>query len=106
MDRVRVESKRAIQEYGLSQLKLVIAFLNWHNLKEEAQERIQSPLLLLPVSLKKNKKLKEDHYVLKVLDNAAEVNPVLAGQLKELYGIRLPDFVDLDEMSPEQCYQL
>lgn len=105
LDRVRVESQRAIQEYGFNQLKLVIAFLNWHNLKEDPNERIQSPLLLLPVSLKKNKKLKEDHYVLKVLDNAAEVNPVLAGQLKELYGIRLPDFVDLDEMDPAQFYQ-
>jgi predicted DNA-binding WGR domain protein len=104
LDRVRVESQRDIQEYGFSQLKLVIAFLNWHNLKEDPKERIQSPLLLLPVSLKKNKKLKEDHYVLKVLDNAAEVNPVLAGQLRELYGIRLPDFIDLDEMSPEQFY--
>ena len=106
LDRVRVESRRAIQEYGLSPLKLVISFLNWHNLKEDPAERIQSPLLLIPVELKKNKKLKEDHYVLKVLDNAAEVNPVLAGQLKELYGIRLPDFVDLEEMSPEQFYQL
>lgn len=105
LDRVRVESQRAIQEYGFNQLKLVIAFLNWHNLKEDPQERIQSPLLLLPVSLKKNKKLKEDHYVLKVLDNAAEVNPVLAGQLKELYGIRLPDYVDLDEMDPAQFYR-
>ncbi|WP_431217864.1 AAA domain-containing protein [Puia sp. P3] len=104
LDRVRVESQRDVQEYGFSQLRLVIAFLNWHNLKEEPRERIQSPLLLLPVDLKKNKKLKEDHYVLKVLDNAAEVNPVLAGQLKELYGIRLPDFIDLDEMSPEQFY--
>ncbi|HTI90308.1 MAG TPA: AAA domain-containing protein [Puia sp.] len=104
LDRVRIESQRDIQEYGFSQLKLVIAFLNWHNLKEDPKERIQSPLLLLPVSLKKNKKLKEDHYVLKVLDNAAEVNPVLAGQLKELYGIRLPDLIDLDEMSPEQFY--
>jgi AAA domain/REase_MTES_1575/Protein of unknown function (DUF4011)/WGR domain len=105
LDRVRVEAQRDIQEYGFSQLKLVIAFLNWHNLKEEAAERIQTPLLLLPVSLKKNKKLKEDHFVLKVLDNVAEVNPVLASQLSLLYGIRLPDFIDLEEMSPEQFYQ-
>jgi len=105
LDAVRVESQRNIQEYGFSQLRLVIAFLNWHNLKEDPNERIQSPLLLAPVSLKKNKKVKEDHYVLKVLDNAAEVNPVLAGQLRELYGIRLPDWVDLDEMSPEQFYR-
>jgi predicted DNA-binding WGR domain protein/DNA polymerase III delta prime subunit len=105
LDKVRVEAQRDIQEYGFSQLKLVIAFLNWHNLKEDPKERIQTPLLLLPVALKKNKKVKEDHYVLKVLDNAAEVNPVLAGQLATLYGIRLPDFIDLDEMSPEQFYQ-
>lgn len=105
LDRVRVESQRAIQEYGFNQLKLVIVFLSWHNLKEDPQERIQSPLLLLPVQLKKNKKLKEDHYVIKTLDNAAEVNPVLASQLRELYGIRLPDLVDLDEISPEQFYQ-
>jgi DNA polymerase III delta prime subunit len=106
LDRVRTESQRDIQEYGFSQLKLVIAFLTWHNLKDEAAERIRSPLLLLPVTLRKNKKVKEDHYVLKAFDNAAEVNPVLAGQLRELYGIRLPDFIDLEEMSPEQFYVL
>ena len=105
LDAVRVESQRNLQEYGFSQLRLVIAFLNWHNWKEDPHERIQSALLLAPVSLKKNKKVKEDHYVLKVLDNAAEVNPVLAGQLRELYGIRLPDWVDLDEMSPEQFFR-
>ena len=100
LDRVRLESQRDIQEYGFSQLRLVIAFLNWHNLKEEPEERIQTPLLLLPVTIKKNKKPREDHYIIKALDNAAEVNPVLAGQLKDLYGIRLPDFIDLEEMSP------
>ncbi|HTI11996.1 MAG TPA: AAA domain-containing protein [Puia sp.] len=107
LDKVRVESQRAVQEYGFSELKLVIAFLQWHNLKEEASERIQSPLLLIPVELRKNKRLKEDHYVVKVLDNSAEVNPVLAGQLKDLYGIRLPDFIDLEEISLSAfCRQL
>ncbi|HXB32065.1 MAG TPA: DUF4011 domain-containing protein, partial [Puia sp.] len=105
LDRVRLESQRDINEYGFSQLKLVIAFLSWYNSKEEPDERIQTPLLLLPVSLKRNKKVKADHYVLKVLDNVAEVNPVLAGQLSALYGIRLPDFIDLEEMSPRQFYQ-
>lgn len=106
LDKIRVESQRDIQEYGFSQLKLVITFLNWHNLKENANERIQSPLLMIPVELKKSKKLKEDHYTLQVLDNAAEVNPVLANQLRELYGIKLPDFVDLDEMSIEQFFDI
>ena len=106
LDKIRVESQRDVQEYGFSQLKLVIAFLNWHNLKEDINERIQSPLLLIPVELKKTKRLKEDHYTMKVLDNAAEVNPVLANQLRELFGMKLPDFVDLDDMSLEQFYQL
>ncbi|HEV3324908.1 MAG TPA: AAA domain-containing protein, partial [Puia sp.] len=104
LDTVRLTAQRDIQEYGFSQLKLVIAFLSWHNLKEEPAERIRTPLLLLPAGLKKIKKLKEDHYVLTTNDNAAEVNPVLAGLLKELYGIRLPDFIDLEEMSPGQFY--
>ena len=106
LDKIRIEAQRDIQEYGFSQLKLVIVYLNWHNLKEDPDERIQSPLLLVPAELKKNKKLKEDHFVLKITDNVAEVNPVLASYLKELYGIELPDFVDLDEMTPEQFYQL
>ncbi|RZJ20342.1 MAG: WGR domain-containing protein [Acinetobacter sp.] len=106
LDKIRSESHRDIQEYGFSQLKLVITFLNWHNLKEDIRERIQSPLLMIPVELKKIKKLKEDHYTLQVLDNAAEVNPVVANQLRELYGIKLPDFVDLDEMKIEQFYEI
>jgi len=104
LDKIRVEAQRDVQEYGFSQLKMVAAFLNWHNLKEDKNERIQSPLLLFPVTLKKNKKLKEDHYVVTVMDNVAEVNPVLANYLSELYGIQLPDFVDLDEMSMAQFY--
>lgn len=106
LDKIRVEAIRDKNEFGFSQLKLVVAFMNWHNLKEDKRERIQSPLLLIPVELVRNKKLKEDHYVLKISDNAAEVNPVLANYLRELYGIKLPDFVDLDEMSVQQFYDL
>lgn len=106
LDKIRVESQRDMQEFGFSQLKLVIAFLNWHNLKEDKYERIQSPLLLVPVELKKTRRLKEDHYLMRVLDNEAEVNPVLANQLRELYGIKLPDFIDLEEMTLDRFYQL
>lgn len=106
LDKIRVESQRDVQEFGFSQLKLVIAFLNWHNLKEDYKERIQSPLLLVPVELTKTKRLKEDHYHLNILSSEAEVNPVLANQMKELYGITLPDYIDLAEVSPLQFYEL
>lgn len=105
LDKIRTEAQHDIQEYGFSQLKLVIAFLNWHNLKDDKNERIQSPLLLIPVELKKNKKLKEDHYVMRILANEAEINPVLSNQLRELYGIRLPDFIDLDDTTLEAFFQ-
>jgi superfamily I DNA and/or RNA helicase/predicted DNA-binding WGR domain protein len=105
LDKIRTEAQHDIQEYGFSQLKLVIAFLNWHNLKEDKHERINSPLLLIPVELRKNKKLKEDHYVMKVLDNQAEVNPIVSNQLRDLYGIKLPDFIDLDDTTVHAFYE-
>ena len=89
LDRVRIEARRDEQEYGFSSLKLVIAFLSWNNLKDAPEERIQTPYYYCRRASGKIK-IKEDHYVLNVLDNTAEVNPVLAGQLRELYGIRLP----------------
>lgn len=108
LNKVRLEAQRDVQEYGFSQLKLVVAFLKWHNLRdqEETEESIFSPLLLIPAELKKKKQVGGDQYVLSITDNNAEVNPVLANQLRELYGIELPDMVDLEEMSIAQFHQL
>ena len=39
---------RDAAEFGFSQLRLVLCFLRWNNLKENRGERIDSPLLLLP----------------------------------------------------------
>src|SRR5207249_1761792 len=47
-DRIIQETRRDRAEYGFSHLRLVTAFLRWHNLKEAPDERIQSPLLWLP----------------------------------------------------------
>src|SRR5690606_27340645 len=70
LNKVRLEAQRDVQEYGFSQLKLVIAFLKWHNLRdpEEAEESIFSPLLLIPVELKKKKQAGGDQYVLSITD--------------------------------------
>lgn len=106
LNKVRLEAQRDVQEYGFSQLKLVAAFLKWHNLREEPEESILSPLLLIPAELKKKKQVGGDQYVLGITDNNAEVNPVLANQLRELYGIELPDMVDLEEMGIAQFYEL
>ncbi|MGN6509414.1 MAG: AAA domain-containing protein, partial [Chitinophaga sp.] len=106
LNKIRLEARKDVQEYGFSQLKMVVAFLKWYNLPEDPEETIFSPLLLIPVELKKKKQVGGDQYVLSVTDNNAEVNPVLANQLRELFGIELPDLVDLEEMSVEQFFQL
>lgn len=96
LDRVRSEDRRARTEVGFSQLRLVIAFLNWHNLREDEDTRIKSPLLLLPVSLTLQRGVR-DSYVLTPRSRFAEVNPVLRHHLAEVYGLDLPEAVDLSQ---------
>ncbi|MBW8756737.1 MAG: DUF4011 domain-containing protein [Burkholderiales bacterium] len=94
LDRVIQDARRDRAEYGLSQLSLVLAFLRWHNLKETREERVSSPLLLLPVDLARRKGVR-DQYTLQADTTEAEVNPVLRQQLRQVYGIELPETVDL-----------
>src|SRR5205807_2524461 len=91
-------------EFGFAQLRLVLCFLRWNNLKEAANERIHSPLLLLPVELTKKKGIR-DNYVLDPTTSEAEVNPALRHHLKELYNLDLPETVDLKETPLKQFYE-
>ena len=96
LDRILQEARRDRAEYGFSQLSLVIAFLRWHNLKEAKDERVVSPLLLLPVELVRKKGVR-DQYTLEAASAEAEVNPVLRQQLRHLYGIEMPETLDLKQ---------
>ncbi|HUR47167.1 MAG TPA: WGR domain-containing protein [Candidatus Saccharimonadales bacterium] len=105
LDKIISEARRDRAEYGFAQLRLVLCFLRWHNLKETPQERIHSPLLLLPVELVKKKGVR-DNYVLTPASSEAEVNPALRHHLKELYGLDLPEFVDLKDTTLDEFYDL
>ncbi len=96
LDRIRVEEKRDRAEYGASQLRLVIGFLRWHDLKENKQERITSPFILLPVSIEKKKGVR-DSWTLTATSTEAEINPALRHHLRQIYGLELPEVVDLAE---------
>ncbi|MCW3070516.1 MAG: hypothetical protein JWO44_406 [Bacteroidetes bacterium] len=104
LDKIRLEANRDVNEYGFSQLKLVISFLNWYNTKEQTTEKICSPLILVPVNLVKKKGVK-DQYILEIVDNEAEINPVLSFMLKDLYDIRLPESIQLSETSLDDLFQ-
>ncbi|MEO8354079.1 MAG: DUF4011 domain-containing protein, partial [Chthoniobacteraceae bacterium] len=104
LDKLISDARRDRAEYGFAQLRLVIAFLHWHNLKEAPQERIVSPLLLLPVELTKKKGVR-DQYILDPTTTESEVNPALRHHLHQLYGLRLPETVDLRETPLEQFHR-
>ena len=101
LDKIISEARRDRAEYGFAQLRLVLCFLRWNNLKEAPNERIHSPLLLLPVELTRKKGVR-DNYVLDPTTSEAEVNPALRHHLKELYNLNLPEFVDLRETTLDQ----
>src|SRR5439155_18682309 len=101
LDKMISEARRDRAEYGFAQLRLVLCFLRWNNLKEAPHERIHSPLLLLPVELTRKKGVR-DNYVLDPTTSEAEVNPALRHHLQELYNLGLPESVDLKETSLQQ----
>ena len=105
LDKLISDARRDRAEFGFAQLRLVVAFLHWHNLKELENERITSPLLLLPVELSKKKGVK-DQYTLQVTASEAEVNPVLRHHLNQLYGLRIPETVDLTQTSVKDFHHL
>ena len=103
LDRIMAESKRDQAEFGFGQLRLVICFLHWANLKEKPVERYDSPLVLLPVALRKKKGIR-DTYSLEAASSEAEVNPVIRHQFQQLYGIDLPEVIDLSATNLEQFF--
>lgn len=104
LDKMISEARRDRAEYGVAQLRLVLCFLHWHNLKEAPEERIVSPLLLLPVELTRKKGVR-DQYVLEPTSSEAEINPVLRHHLHGLYGLELPESLDLRETTLEAFHE-
>ncbi|MET0788207.1 MAG: AAA domain-containing protein [Cellulomonas sp.] len=102
LDAIISSARRDRAEYGHDQLRLVVAFLRWHDVKNDPGTPVESPLVLAPVTLTKQRGVR-DAYRLQLTGTVAEVNPVLRHQLDELYGLRLPETVDLaDEGVVEQ----
>ena len=103
LNRIITDTRRDMAEYGFAQLRLVVCFLHWANLKEKPYEQYDSPLVLLPVKLTKKKGI-SDTYHLQVLETAAEINPVIRHQFKQLYNIDLPETLDLSTSSLDDLF--
>jgi predicted DNA-binding WGR domain protein len=105
LDKIISQARRDRADYGFAQLRLIVAFLRWHDLRGTPEEVIDSPLLLLPVELTKKKGVR-DSYVLQASTSEAEVNPSLRHRLAELYGLALPERVDLRATGVDSLYAL
>ena len=103
LDQIRNEARRDQTEYGFAQLRLVVCFLRWTNLKEKPPQRFDSPLALLPVKLGKTKGVR-NVYTLEPSSAEAEINPVLRFYLKQLYAVDLPEFVNLAQSSLDELH--
>lgn len=95
LERLIAEARRDRAEFGFAQLRLVICFLHWANLKEKPVEFYQSPLVLLPVELQKKKGIR-DTYSFVPAGTEAEINPIVRHQFKQLYDIDLPESINLE----------
>jgi hypothetical protein len=104
MERIRGNARRDAAEYGFAQLRLVACFLRWSNLKEDPPQRYESPLVLLPVTLRREKGV-QDQYYLESPTSVAEVNPAVRYHLNSLYGIELPESIDLSETDLGELYR-
>jgi len=98
LDRIRIETSRDEREFGHANLRVAAAFLRWHDLKNAPEERIHTPLALIPVTLAKRRGVR-DAWVIEPVAAEAEINPVLRHHLKQLYGIALPETLDLSQTS-------
>jgi hypothetical protein len=103
LDEIRNEARRDQTEYGFAQLRLVVCFLRWANLKEKPPLRYDSPLVLLPVRLTKTKGVR-DVFTLEPAGTEAEINPVLRFYLKQLYAVDLPESIDLAKESLDDLH--
>ncbi|HET6881604.1 MAG TPA: DUF4011 domain-containing protein, partial [Pirellulales bacterium] len=105
LDGIRLEARRDQTEFGFAQLRLVICFLRWADLKQSPPERYDSPLVLLPVELTLKKGVR-DTFWLQAATSEAEVNPVVRHQFKQLYDVDLPETIDLAQTDLKAFFDL
>ncbi len=97
LDAVRSQAQRDRAEYGQDQMRVVVAFLRWHDVHVDPDVPILSPLVLAAATLTKARGVRQSYKLQLVDAGEAEVNPVLRHQLRSSYGFDLPTTIDLTD---------
>jgi superfamily I DNA and/or RNA helicase/very-short-patch-repair endonuclease len=89
---LREGARKSIQETGLNTLYLAVGMLEWYESKQSDQ-RFIAPLLLYPITLKRQIRGGQYSYTLRSCSEELEENFSLKERLRKDYGIVLPEFV-------------
>ena len=92
-------SRTASTEKGINTLYLAMGFLEWVE-SENSDDKILSPLLLLPVELEEKRTKKGSEFIITGGNSDTQVNIVLKAKLEKDFGIVLKDFEE--EETPEK----
>ena len=103
LDNLLSKAKLARDEQGTNILYLSFGFIEWKEDNSANASQLKSPLLLMPVSLKRTSI--RAPFTLTRCDDDIEINLTLAHLFKEGYGINLPAFKLKDEKSIELYMQ-
>lgn len=94
-------AETAEQEKGVNILYLAVGFLTWFE-SENSQIEFESPLILLPVDLKRSK----GGFTLRSRGDDIVTNLPLQKRLNDDFGIQLPKIDDSDEWVPSNYFAL
>ena len=87
---LRARARSAAEEQGVNILFVAFGLLHW--LDPESKDEVQSPIILAPVRLEKERG--REAYALELLEDDLLLNPTLAYKLKTDFDLRLPDLPD------------
>lgn len=90
--RLRSDARTIMNEQGINTLHLALGLLTWKE-AEQSQIWIDSPILLVPVSLSREK---HGPYRLAAFEGDVVVNPALQHRLRHDFEVELPSFEPFD----------
>ena len=103
LNKLRLEAKRSLEELGVNSLFVVLGTLYWYD-KDKPDDKLISPLLLLPVKL--DKESRREIYKLSVIEDEIIINPALSEKLKQTFSIELPTQESIQDLSCSQAISL
>ena len=98
-------SRSALNEKGVNTLFLAIGFVEWVE-SENSDEKILSPLLLLPIEISEKKTKKGTEFSISGTDSDVQINIALKAKFEKDFGIILPDLEEEETGSYEASREM